>query len=126
MPYSKENWPLEREYRVRYQRERAQRRVTEARNRLGGRCVVCDEVDVEFDHVDPESKSFEMGKQAGKVSDSRWEAEVAKCQLLCRPHHIEKHRQDAASGGNGWWEQVDSGSMADVVEVLRQHITLPT
>ena len=51
-------------------------------------CVVCGSTEeLELDHVDPRLK----------VSHSIWswrrerrEAEIAKCQILCRKHHVEK------------------------------------
>jgi 5-methylcytosine-specific restriction endonuclease McrA len=60
------------------------------REMLGGKCVRCGATsDLEFDHVDRHTKSFTIGSRAM----SRWDGllvELAKCQLLCRPCHIEK------------------------------------
>lgn len=56
--------------------------------KLGGACAVCGSVDrLEFDHIDPSTKI--------DVINFRWaaakvEAEVAKCQLLCRTCHQRK------------------------------------
>lgn len=62
----------------------------------GGRCVRCNaEHDLELDHIDPSTKLFTIS-QAWSVSAQRFEAEVAKCQLLCSTCHIEKTRTDRA------------------------------
>lgn len=75
---------------TRYQRERRHRRLQEAKEDLGGRCVVCGTSDdLQFDHIDPTTKLFIISKSDG-VSDKRFWEEVAKCQLLCVPHHQEK------------------------------------
>lgn len=54
-------------------------------------CVKCGITDVrvlEFDHVDPATKSFSIAR--GIASTLSWEnilAEIAKCQLLCANCH---------------------------------------
>lgn len=70
---------------------RRQERVAEARLFLGGHCTVCNTTEnLQFDHIDPSTKLFDVGQKAGVVSKKRFWLEVAKCQLLCRPHHNEK------------------------------------
>jgi hypothetical protein len=58
---------------------------------LGGKCVKCGSTsDLEFDHIDPTTKSFTL---TGKNLDKPWQAVLAEahlCQLLCGPHHNEK------------------------------------
>ena len=61
-------------------------------------CTLCDyrADDLEFDHVDPETKLFSIG---GRIMQG-WKgekyqellAELEKCQLLCPAHHLEKTR----------------------------------
>lgn len=81
-----------------YQMARYERRIGEARDRLGGVCVVCGTTeDLQFDHVDPTSKSFTITMGWGSQEGKFW-SEVEKCQLLCRPHHIEK---TLTNGDNG-------------------------
>lgn len=57
---------------------------------LGGKCVRCGATeDLQFDHIDPATKSFTITAHLNR----RWEVlvvELDKCQLLCRPHHLEK------------------------------------
>jgi hypothetical protein len=57
---------------------------------LGGRCVRCGATEgLDFDHLDGATKSFTIGERL----KGRWsiiEAELSKCQLLCRDCHIQK------------------------------------
>jgi hypothetical protein len=58
---------------------------------LGGKCAVCGATDeLDFDHETPALKSFNISKRF----TWRWsvviEAELRKCQLLCRKHHVLK------------------------------------
>jgi hypothetical protein len=73
-----------------YFNQRYQERLAYALEKLGGACVQCGSTEgLQFDHVDPETK-------LGNVTDmlmyrlERLDAELAKCQLLCQPHHSEK------------------------------------
>jgi hypothetical protein len=70
-----------------YMRVRRANRRDTLRAMLGGKCAECGATDeLEFDHIDPATKLFTIGTRL----DGRWRAlldEVAKCQLLCRPHH---------------------------------------
>lgn len=55
---------------------------------LGGRCVFCGSTDdLQFDHVDPHAKSFDIGEN---LTLSTIEDELRKCQLLCGPCHRAK------------------------------------
>lgn len=57
---------------------------------LGGCCAICGSVvDLEFDHVDPRTKASTVSA-LWTASEDRFHAELNKCQLLCRLHHIEK------------------------------------
>lgn len=61
---------------------------------LGGKCARCGSTeDLEFDHIDPSTKAFDI---AGVLSRA-WNAlveEAAKCQLLCKPCHADKGAED--------------------------------
>ncbi len=65
-----------------------QKRLQEMRDKLGNKCVKCGTTkNLEFDHIDPKTKCFNVNPQ-----DS-WEKtlpELYKCQLLCKPCHLEK------------------------------------
>jgi hypothetical protein len=73
-----------------YRRERRKRLRQEAIERLGGECVRCGTTEgLEFDHIDPKTKKFKV-TDLDKYPIAEWWAEVDKCQLLCRPCHLEK------------------------------------
>jgi hypothetical protein len=62
--------------------------------RLGGKCVECGRTEtLEFDHIDPSTKSFNIASGYSKPKEVLL-AEVAKCQLLCNKCHIEKSKKD--------------------------------
>lgn len=74
-------------------------RLRIARVYLGGCCAVCKSVDsLEFDHVDPETKEFDISTGAWRATEVAFWREVEKCQLLCRDHHTLKTRNDAVLG----------------------------
>lgn len=54
---------------------------------LGGKCVWCNTLeDLQFDHVDPNKKSFNISKYYGRSLDNL-RSELDKCQLLCKSCH---------------------------------------
>ena len=62
--------------------------------RLGGKCAFCGETNVkilEIDHKDPTTKKFEVKTRLCCKRVNLIE-EVDKCQLLCKPCHVEKTR----------------------------------
>jgi hypothetical protein len=63
---------------------------------LGGKCVRpgCETTEnLQFDHVDRELKEFAITGRWNR-SQEELQAELAKCQLLCPPHHLEKTREE--------------------------------
>jgi len=75
---------------------KARRKVRRARliELLGGRCVRCGSTDeLEFDHIDPETKVFAVGSDMSRAWDKLVE-EALKCQLLCRECHVAKGIED--------------------------------
>lgn len=82
------------QYMSAYMLTRYHRRKAAAREQLGGACAVCGATDeLEVDHIDWRTKSFPVSKM-WSVSEARFQAELAKCQLLCRVHHKDKTRKD--------------------------------
>jgi hypothetical protein len=80
------------EYMRDYMLRRYHKRRNEAIERLGGVCVICGSPEnLEFDHVDPTTKSFTIAS-SWSASQERFDAEIAKCQLLCEACHRHKHR----------------------------------
>lgn len=58
--------------------------------RLGGKCVKCESTeDLEFDHIDPNTKKFDIGKMLNFSLAKFW-IEIEKCQLLCETCHDSK------------------------------------
>lgn len=84
------------EQRRAYMAAYREQRMTEARERLGGRCVVCGTTErLEFDHIDPTTKVKPV-TQMQHASKAKFFAEVQKCQLLCWEHHVEKSRAEGS------------------------------
>lgn len=72
---------------------------------LGGVCAYCGtDHDLEIDHVDARAKTMTTTRMSA-VSEARFLAELSKCQLLCRPCHVEKsikdHGHKKAKGAHG-------------------------
>jgi len=83
------------EYMRVYMIDRYHKRRNEALQRLGNRCNQCPITeDLEFDHIDPSTKLFTIGKM-WSVSKLKFEEELKKCQLLCRKCHEAKSIIDA-------------------------------
>ncbi len=75
-----------------YMKRRWGKRRAAAVASLGGKCVICGTTDkLEFDHIDPTTKVASIAR-ASSFSLVRFDAEVAKCQLLCVDHHKAKHK----------------------------------
>lgn len=84
-----------------YRENKKQRDVDNARRKkryliemLGGECVKCAYsrciAALDFHHLDPASKSFEIGDCLGKTLDSLI-IEAQKCELVCANCHRETH-----------------------------------
>lgn len=62
---------------------------------LGGVCVNCgSKKHLEFDHVIPEEKSFNLATSYMEYSIEKVLPELQKCQLLCRKCHVIKTASD--------------------------------
>ena len=88
-----------------YMLSRYKRRMADTINFLGGKCVRCGTTeDLEFDHVDRTSKTWTIAK-IYSYSDSKFFAELKKCQLLCKKCHNIKSITDlgkaVAKGNHG-------------------------
>lgn len=101
MPYSDPE--AHREHQRVYQLKKYHRWRAEARELLGGKCADCGsgEDDLQFDHVDPATKSFALGSY--RPSRAEWDAEVAKCQLLCGDCHKKKTASEQRDDTHGTW-----------------------
>lgn len=78
--------------RKQYQKEWMRKRRKAIIADLGGACVICGTTEgLEIDHIDPKTKSFPISRVVSmSLSNPIRIAELAKCQLLCTSHHLEK------------------------------------
>jgi hypothetical protein len=61
---------------------------------MGGKCISCGCKDnLEFDHIDPSTKSFNISSGYNKTKKELFE-ELSKCQLLCNKCHLEKTKKN--------------------------------
>ena len=75
---------------AKYLRERYQRRKAKAVERLGGCCCRCGSTEnLEIDHIDRTQKTMSFSRMY-VVSRKRFEEELSKCQILCKPCHTDK------------------------------------
>lgn len=82
-------------YQRKYQLDRYHRRRQGAILALGGKCRVCGSTEnLELDHIDWRDKSFPISG-LWSVSETRYLAELAKCQVLCHKHHLAKTRAES-------------------------------
>jgi hypothetical protein len=89
-------------YMREYQMRRYHTRRTMFIAEMGGKCVVCSSTEnLEFDHIDPKLKSFNVGDRLSNRSEEVIRAELKKCQLLCASCHKSKSRAGASFGHGG-------------------------
>lgn len=82
----------DKKYMRKYMLKRYHRRMNQARKELGGACSECGSVEeLQFHHKDPQTKEFNLGKEAAGVSEKRFQFELTKCVLLCKSCHEYIH-----------------------------------
>jgi hypothetical protein len=80
--------------RSEYLKKRRTERKEFAITRLGGKCVQCGvDTALEFDHIDRRTKTKPIAS-CFHLSLEKLIVELDKCQLLCRPCHIEKSSKE--------------------------------
>ena len=81
-----------------YDKERREANRDFLISHLGGKCVKCESTDrLEFDHINPNDKSFNVQGSLGSSLERLLE-EAKKCQLLCYGCHLKEH---------GWTKRKD-------------------
>lgn len=86
MPYKDYNKKM-----AEYMTKRYHRRRKLILERLGGKCNYCGSTeDLEIDHIDPFKKEVKINKRLSGLAESKSEAEIEKCQLLCKACNIER------------------------------------
>lgn len=85
---------MPREYHRNYSRNYYHQKRAEYKTLLGGKCIKCGATEkLQFDHIDPRSRSFRIGRLLN-YSKAKATEELKKCQLLCEPCHKDKtHEQ---------------------------------
>lgn len=95
-----------------YQNTRRAALRAELKAMLGGRCWCGRSEDLQFDHIDPTTKIFAIASGLDRPR-AQLLAEVAKCQLLCRPHHIEKSRTDPLDPNRAQGSRIGSAKLTE-------------
>ena len=73
--------------------------LSECIEKLGGECVKCGATErLEFDHINPKDKLFEITKGFLMGDREKFQEELDKCQLLCYDCHLEKTKQSYLNG----------------------------
>ena len=85
-----------------YVLDRYHKRRMEAIQILGIVCATCkSSEDLQFDHIDPKTKKFDIGKNWSINAKEFWE-EIDKCQLLCIScHKIKSANERSVEHGGG-------------------------
>lgn len=99
--YYKNNKEKLKEQNTKNNNQRRQRLREQAKEKLGGKCVWCGEIEnLEFDHIDPAQKVLTIGKIDRSLD--LWWKEVEKCRLLCKPCH-KKHSDAEMAAKHLYW-----------------------
>jgi hypothetical protein len=86
--------------RIKARRKHRRERLIEL---LGGERVRCGAADdLEFDHIDPKTKAFAVGSDMSRAWSQLVE-EALKTQLLCRPCHVVKGKEDRPEPSHGYY-----------------------
>lgn len=87
---------MDRKYHREYSQKYYHKRKKILTKMLGGKCVKCNsKKKLQFDHIDPSTKSFKLGK----LLNHKWSdilEEIKKCQILCFDCHINKSREEGS------------------------------
>lgn len=94
-----------RDYMRVYMRRRWQIRRATAIRFLGGKCYDCGSVEkLQFDHIDPNQKTFTIAKLTSIREELFWK-EINKCRLLCGICHnaktLKELGRESAKGKHG-------------------------
>lgn len=72
-----------------------QKRMCRLREAFGNKCIKCGATkDLHFDHIDPSTKIEAIGKLAVRNGFKRCYQEALKCQLICKPCHVQKSKEN--------------------------------
>jgi 5-methylcytosine-specific restriction endonuclease McrA len=90
-----------------YHLNRYHERMKAGRDLLGGKCVQCGSTEnLEFDHIDPATKSFGLADGWGRAD---FFEELKKCQLLCHDCHKQKSDEEQTTRQHGTYAMYRRG-----------------
>jgi 5-methylcytosine-specific restriction endonuclease McrA len=79
-----------KDIRISKQIGRRKELLTEAKEKLGGKCVWCETTkNLQFDHINDAIKKYNVANAVRNTREVFWN-EVEKCQLLCYKCHNKK------------------------------------
>lgn len=83
-----------KEYMRTYMLKRYHKRINDAKQLLGGKCIKCGTQDnLQFDHINPATKLYTIAN-VWNYRKEILDIEISKCQLLCEKCHEEKTLND--------------------------------
>lgn len=110
-------------YMANYMLERYHRRRGEAIISLGGRCFLCGStINLELDHKDRLTKQLDLGKLFAGASETVYQKELRKCQVLCRTCHRKKTSQELSVPHGGGVSGKRNCSCAPCKEKRREYM----
>lgn len=84
----------------------------------GGECLHCGSKDnLEFDHIDPSTKNFNIAEGYCREMDTLLE-ELKLCQLLCRKCHLKKSRTHIVMRKLESYPRGPRGTTADAENII--------
>lgn len=91
------------EYMREYMLKRYHRRRSAALEILGSACVDCgSQNNLEFDHANPNDKSFDVAKAFTSMAETKLWAELHKCVIRCKHCHLAKtSNENSVEHGQG-------------------------
>lgn len=107
-----------RDYHRNYIKKYYKRKRSEYIKLLGGSCSKCgSEIELQFDHIDPSIKTFNIGKLLN-YSKAKVLEELKKCQLLC----IECHDNKTKENKDGYLKNKCFGSRVSTAILNEQQV----
>lgn len=91
---------------------------------LGGKCLDCKSVDqLEFDHADPDDKTFDVAKAFAGMAEERLWQELHKCVLRCKSCHKRKTDNIDNAVGHGEGKTGKKNCRCDLCRPLKNAYT---
>lgn len=94
--YRERNWEAYNQREAAYNKLRAEDRRDIVQIVLGISCVICGASPVEYHHIDPVSRKFNLTSSSSKAA---FILELGKCQAVCLNCHKDKHHPQRKEHG---------------------------